>query len=66
MEFEDFYLGQKVNYSLKKTWGSGIVDLIYPDKSILVHFPGRSYSKLKHRNMFKYYNEELKYFTESI
>ena len=63
MDFNDFNVSQNVKHNKLEHYGVGIVQAIFGDVSILVHWPDKEPSHPDKLNTFRYYTNEFKYFS---
>jgi len=51
--------GQKVKYIPNIEWGIGIVDFVFGDRSVIIHFPDRKPTHPDKINKYVFYPKEF-------
>lgn len=55
----EYTKNDKVVHTKHREWGTGTVELLYGDRSMLVRFPDRLKSYPNQRHLYRYYEKEV-------
>ena len=62
MRFEELKKGTCLKHKLREEWGIGTVEMVFPDRSVIIYFPDKPKSHPDGINKFRYYEPGFKEF----